>query len=104
MANCNRQKRQRGAAEETEARLRSAVQALSEAAEAACPMEEEVPMSRYSNPLPVCCAPGRSCGAREQTALLEQLLEQTCRQNQILLDLLGAVNSLTAAALSLRGN
>ncbi len=56
-------------------------------------------MSRYIHPLPVRPVPCRREG-REQAALLEQLLEQTCRQNQLLLDLLAAVNALTGAVLT----
>lgn len=91
MANCkNRISR-------AEARLRAAAAAAAEAVQAETPMEEDVPMSRYVNPLPAAPAPVRDWSG--QTALLEQLLEQTCRQNQILLDLLSAVNGLAGAVL-----
>ena len=104
MARCrNRTWQERSA---TEARLREAAVRMRAAAEetTGCPasMEEDVPMCRYAHPIPI-PACGLGCQTREQTILLEQLLEQTCRQNQTLLDLLGAVNALTAAMLSLRG-
>ena len=64
--------------------------------------EEDVPMRRYTNTN--LSALGTDSylyrQAREQTVLLEQLLEQTSRQNQTLLELLGAANSLTAALLA----
>ncbi len=71
------------------------------AAPAERPREEDVPMSRYVCSLPVCPAPNP--GRTEHSALLEQLLEQACRQNQILLDLLSAVNGLTGALLARDG-
>lgn len=72
-----------------------------EEAERTAPMEEDVPMNRYVCSLPVCPAPSRD--RTERSALLEQLLEQVCRQNQILLDLLSAVNGLTGALLARDG-
>lgn len=92
MANC------RNHTVRAEARLRAAAAAAAEAARAEPPMETDVPMSRYVNPLPAAPAPGRERNG--QTALLEQFLEQTCRQNQILLDLLSAVNGLAGALLA----
>ena len=50
-------------------------------------------MKRYENPIPLpCCCP--PAGWR--------VLEYLARQNQLLLDLLGAVNGLTAAVLSIQ--
>ena len=60
------------------------------------PAEETAePIRRYRNPLPPVPPPdpvGEDC-----RAAAEQILETLCRQNQLLLDLLGAVNALTAA-------
>lgn len=80
--------------------------ALREAAEevrAADAMElDDIPMNRYVSPNAVACsacaAPG--CPGGEAQAMLEQLVELTCCQNQLLVDLLGAVNALTAALLA----
>ena len=87
MANC------RNCITRAEARLRAAAAA----AQAEAPMEEDVPMNRYVNPLPEAVELQQEVDGR--TVLLEQLLEQTCRQNQILLDLLSAVNGLAGAVL-----
>lgn len=62
---------------------------------------EDMPMCRYSNPIPICPCGGEGCGCRDQDGLLLAALE---RQNQLLTDLLGAVNCLTAALLSGRGH
>ena len=54
-------------------------------------------MKRYENPIPLpCCCP--PAGWTE----LDGVLEYLARQNQLLLDLLGAVNGLTAAVLSIQ--
>ncbi len=55
-------------------------------------------MKRYSNPLPCwsCCSWSAS------TPDLDRILEELTRQSQLLTDLLGAVNALTAATLSIR--
>lgn len=61
------------------------------------PQEEPV-MKRYANPLPCwsCCTwPASSPD-------LDRVLEELTRQSQLLTDLLGAVNALTAATLSIR--
>ena len=51
--------------------------------------------------VPVFVRPQGSCRDGEaERALLEQLVEQSVRQNQSLVDLLGAVNALTAALLA----
>ena len=60
--------------------------------------EAEEPMKRYIHPIP-CCCPGWSAGSGVE---LDGVLEALARQNQLLLDLLGAVNGLTAAVLSVR--
>lgn len=69
------------------------------------PMErEDMPMNRYINPIPLsqaaaaCCA--CPCPSGVERALLEQLVELAASQNQLLVDLLGAVNALTAATLT----
>ena len=61
--------------------------------------DHEEPMNRYIHPIPTPC-PQADCGA--DTALLERMLETLCYQNQLLLDLLAAVNALTAATLNTR--
>ena len=62
---------------------------------------EKLPMDRYINPNTVFVRPQWSCRDGEaERALLEQLVEQSVRQNQSLVDLLGAVNALTAALLA----
>ena len=62
---------------------------------------EKMPMNRYINPNTVFVRPQGSCRDGEaERALLEQLVEQSVRQNQSLVDLLGAVNALTAALLA----
>lgn len=65
---------------------------------------EDVPMCRYSNPLPQCdgsCKREQSCPRSTQSQLDQVLLALNC-QNQLLVDILGAVNSLTAAILAER--
>ena len=54
------------------------------------------PVKRYSNPIP---APWYPPAAGPE---LDGVLEALARQNQLLLDLLGAVNGLTAAVLSIQ--
>ena len=96
------------AASGTCAQSRAAERARAEAAAAAAiaqgrqggrPAEEE-PMNRYIHPIPIPC-PQAGCGA--DPAVLERILETLCGQNQLLLDLLAAVNALTAATLNARG-
>lgn len=64
---------------------------------------EDMPMRRYRNPIPTCESkpkPEHSpCVCREE---LEEILDALACQNQLLMDLLGAVNSLTAARLAQR--
>lgn len=66
------------------------------------PLEEE-PMNRYAPPR--CCPPPPPCpgGGPGLTRQLDRILEELARQNQLLTELLGAVNALNAAALSIRG-
>ena len=68
------------------------------AAEEAFTAEAE-PMRRYPHPIPMCCdtapAPTEDC-----SPCMNRVLEQLSCQNQLLVDLLGAVNSLTAALLA----
>lgn len=59
---------------------------------------QEVPMHRYPHPIPR-SAPGTVPPAPESPAAATQALEQLACQSQLLVDLLGAVNSLTAAVL-----
>lgn len=64
------------------------------------------PMTRYISPCPPSSCAVRKCEdtccARESRMLLEQLVELTNSQNQLLVDLLGGVNALTAALLTAR--
>ena len=61
----------------------------------------EVPMHRYPHPIPR-SAPGAVPPAPADPAAATQALEQLACQSQLLVDLLGAVNSLTAAVLCQR--
>ena len=60
------------------------------------PQEEE--MKRYIHPIP-CCCPSYPTGYEVN---LDGVLEALARQNQLLLDILGAVNALSAAVLSIQ--
>lgn len=63
---------------------------------------EDIPMCRYSNPIPLCdgsCKQGQSRACNTQCQLDQVLLALNC-QNQLLVDILGAVNGLTAAILA----
>ena len=59
---------------------------------------EDVPMNRYTNPIPVCC-PKQSAPCAVHPEDVDHILTALACQNQILTDLLGAVNGLTAAIL-----
>lgn len=77
-------------------------QAQAEAIAAQRPaLAEEEPMRRYvhpvAQPMPVYPVPDA-----DTAATLTQVLEQLSYQNQVLTDLLGAMNSLTAALLCRR--
>ena len=61
--------------------------------------ELEVPMRHYVFPIPQARP---ACPVSPDSAAMSQLLEQLQCTNQLLVDLLGAVNSLTAAALCRR--
>ena len=64
---------------------------------------EDMPMHRYTHPIPICeCGCGSGAGSCECREELEQLLAAVSCQNQLLVDLLAAVNSLTAALLTCR--
>ena len=64
------------------------------------PLEE--PIHRYVFPIPAAC-PAPACPAPgASSAVQTQILQQLQCQNQLLVDLLGAVNSLTAAVLCRR--
>lgn len=59
------------------------------------------PMRRYPHPIPMCCAPAPApIPTDECSPCMNRVLEQLSCQNQLLVDLLGAVNSLTAALLA----
>lgn len=59
---------------------------------------DDVPMCRYSNPIPTCEHSG-GCGRGLRGEQLEQIAAALNCQNQLLVDLLGAINCLTAALL-----
>lgn len=62
------------------------------------PAQDEISMKRYIHPIPCCCPPcPTGCEAD-----LDGVLEALARQNQLLLDILGAVNALNAAVLSIQ--
>ena len=63
------------------------------------PMEPA--MKRYAHPIPCWSAPAWSPPSVGGEGM-DRVLEELARQNQLLMDLLGAVNSLTAATLSIR--
>lgn len=62
---------------------------------------EDMPMSRYINPIPTCGGQEEHeespCGCREE---LEAILEELVRQRELLVDILAAINGLTAAWLA----
>ena len=60
----------------------------------------EEPMRRWSHHIPLTCP--RDCRDREDSQTLTAILEQLQCQNQLLVDLLEAVNALTAATLARR--
>lgn len=77
-------------------------------AAASAPAEE--PMHRYSHPIPQASSvsiPAEAASPRargeDTSAAMTQVLEQLSCQSQLLVDLLGAVNSLTAALLAQNG-
>ena len=74
----------------------SAAQSQSLAARQALSAEEE-PMRIYSNPITTAA----TVEAETTNADLGRILEQLACQSQLLVDLLAAVNALTAATLSL---
>lgn len=62
---------------------------------------EEPEMKRYIHPVPClgnCPGPVPAPGG----PAMDRVLEELARQNQLLVELLGAVNALTAATLSIR--
>lgn len=59
-------------------------------------LAEDVPMHRYTHAIPTATPATTAVAAASQTQILEQL---SC-QSQLLVDLLGAVNALTAALLA----
>ena len=61
------------------------------------PLEEE-PMKRYAHPIPYCI----DCPTPPSADGLDRILEALACQNQLLVELLGAVNALTAATLSIQ--
>lgn len=62
-------------------------------------LAEEEPMHRYPHPIPQ-PRPVVTCPVDSETSqAMTQVLEQLACQSQLLVDLLGAVNALTAALL-----
>lgn len=68
----------------------------------ASPAHQEPAMKRYAHPMP--CPGGCPWPAPAPAGggAMDRVLEELTRQNQLLVDLLGAVNALTAATLSIR--
>ena len=60
---------------------------------------EEEPMKRHPHPIP-CAA---DCPSAADAGAMDRVLEELACQNQLLLDLLSAVNGLTAAVLGIQG-
>ena len=89
------------------AKVQAAQQELLASAAAAAATREE-PMHRYSHsipqpsPAPATVIPPRAPSG-DTPAAMTQILEQLSCQSQLLVDLLGAVNSLTAAVLCQNG-
>lgn len=70
-------------------------------------LAEEEPMHRYSHPISTAtptAAAVRIAGTEVSGEVWTQVLEQLSCQSQLLVDLLGAVNSLTAALLCRQQN
>lgn len=71
-----------------------------------CLEEEEEPINRYIHVFTrTCASPQGGCPCQTdpaETALLERAVEVLTQQNQLLIDLLAAVNSLTAATLGIQ--
>lgn len=88
MADCRCRPRQAAAADQTR------------------PMEDVEPMKRYISPCAMNESTVGSCEnlslVRQNQILMEQLVELSSNQCQLLVDLLGAVNALTAALLTTR--
>ena len=77
----------------------AAAAAIRAQARAMLPPEEE-PMKRYPHPICPCTPPSTAPGLEGG---LDCVLEALARQNQLLTELLGAVNGLTAAVLARQG-
>lgn len=86
-------------ARDQEARRRAAA-ILAKSRPASSPPEEPA-MKRYTHPIPNWSSYPWPA-PQDSGAGLDRVLEELTRQNQLLVDLLGAVNSLTAATLSIR--
>lgn len=72
-------------------------------AEAGTQAAEAEPMRRWPHPIPMACdvcSARCACACEDETSpAMTQVLEKLQYQNQVLTDLLAAVNSLTAAVL-----
>lgn len=66
-------------------------------------MQDE-PMRRWPHPIPTAAAAPAYREEGETSPAMTQVLEHLQYQNQVLTDLLAAVNSLTAAVLCQKGN
>ena len=89
-------------AAQAHAKVQAAQQELL-ASVAAAAVEE--PMHRYSHPIPQprSAAVSPAAASEPTSQVMTQILEQLSCQSQLLVDLLGAVNSLTAAVLCQNG-
>lgn len=88
---CSRCSRRVQAQAVTEDPAQAAARPLTRSTETAA---EEEPMRRYPHPIPTDRVAG---SAAENTAAMEELLQRLACQNQLLVDLVEAVNALTAA-------
>ena len=66
------------------------------------PRPQEPAMKRYSHPIPCWGSCPWPSSPPEHGQNMDRVLEELTRQNQLLVELLGAVNALTAAILSIR--
>ena len=64
-----------------------------------CPLEVEEPMHRYIHHIPA-PIPQRPQVSTDVQTSLDYISERLAEENQLLVDILGAINALTAATLS----
>ncbi|MFR2331731.1 MAG: hypothetical protein ACLS63_01820 [Flavonifractor plautii] len=97
MSNCRQPGRDARAQAESQAQAIIAQGRRMAASGWRAPLEEE-PMKRYAHPIPYCI----DCPTPPPADGLDRILEALACQNQLLVELLGAVNALTAATLSIQ--